>query len=205
MTFMEDGGLPHISCGVKQLLKDTFSENRVISRHFIHQWPTRSPDLTPCDFGLWGYIKSCVYRCWPITLVMLKASIRRHISSISTNMLFNAVQAVIHRLQAVFENEGRKFSKDCDLIQERRRLPRGLKNFKVAILNLIMNHMENRPQKFEDAELQALLDEDSTQMQEKVAKQLQVSQGAVSLRLNSLEMTQKLSRWVPHELSERQQ
>ncbi|UYV76672.1 CNOT6L [Cordylochernes scorpioides] len=50
-----------------------------------------------------------------------------------------------------------------------------------------------------DAELQALLDEDSTQMQEKLAKQLQVSQGAVSLRLNSLGMTQKLSRWVPHE------
>ncbi|UYV73512.1 CACTIN [Cordylochernes scorpioides] len=49
--------------------------------------------------------------------------------------------------------------------------------------------------KFEDAELQALLDEDSTQMQEKLAKQLQVSHGAVSQRLNSLGMTQKLSRW----------
>ncbi|UYV69232.1 CNOT6L [Cordylochernes scorpioides] len=58
---------------------------------------------------------------------------------------------------------------------------------------------------FEDAELQALLDEDSTQIQEKLAKQLQVSQGAVSLRLNSLGITQKLSRWVPHKLSERQQ
>ncbi|UYV72490.1 hypothetical protein LAZ67_9003364 [Cordylochernes scorpioides] len=33
------------------------------------------------------------------------------------------------------------------------------------------------PQKFEDAELQALLDEDSTQIQEQLAKQLQVSQG----------------------------
>ncbi|UYV61244.1 hypothetical protein LAZ67_1004078 [Cordylochernes scorpioides] len=54
---------------------------------------------------------------------------------------------------------------------------------------------------FEDAELQALLDEDSTQMQEKLAKQLQVSQGAVSLRLNSLGMTQKLSRWVPTSLA----
>ncbi|UYV76331.1 SETMAR [Cordylochernes scorpioides] len=61
------------------------------------------------------------------------------------------------------------------------------------------------PQKFEDGELQALLDEDSTQTQEKFAKQLQVSQGAVSLHLNSLRMTQKLSRWVPHELSKRQQ
>ncbi|UYV69157.1 hypothetical protein LAZ67_6002607 [Cordylochernes scorpioides] len=62
------------------------------------------------------------------------------------------------------------------------------------------NEPHGKPtQKFEDAELQALLDEDSTQMQEKLAKQLQVSQGAVSLRLNSLGMTQKLSRWVPHE------
>ncbi|UYV65369.1 K02A2.6-like [Cordylochernes scorpioides] len=68
------------------------------------------------------------------------------------------------------------------------------------------NEPRRKPhQKFEDAEQQALLDEDSTQTQEKLAKQLQVSQGAVSLRLNSLRMTQKLFRWVPHELSERQQ
>ncbi|UYV76767.1 SETMAR [Cordylochernes scorpioides] len=90
------------------------------------------------------------------------------------------------------------------------------------------NEPRGKPhQMFEDAEQQALLDEDSTQtqknmqktyakdlcknyanqfqQQEKLAKQLQVSQGAVSLRLNSLRMSQKLSRWVPHELSERQQ
>ncbi|UYV61976.1 hypothetical protein LAZ67_1007240 [Cordylochernes scorpioides] len=107
ITFMQDGGPPHISRGAKQLLKDTFGEDRVISRHFIHQWPSRSPDLTPCDFWLWGYIKSRVYRCRPTTLVMLKASIRRHVSSISSDMLFNAVQSVIYRLQSVFENEGR--------------------------------------------------------------------------------------------------
>ncbi|UYV85194.1 hypothetical protein LAZ67_X004905, partial [Cordylochernes scorpioides] len=100
ITFMQDGGPPHISRGAKQLLKDTFGEDRVISRHFIHQWPSRSPDLTPCDFWLWGYIKSRVYRCRPTTLAMLKASIRRHVSSISSDILFNAVQSVIYRLQA---------------------------------------------------------------------------------------------------------
>ncbi|UYV78809.1 hypothetical protein LAZ67_16002855 [Cordylochernes scorpioides] len=68
------------------------------------------------------------------------------------------------------------------------------------------NEPHGKPhQKFEDAELQALLDKNSTQTQEKLSKQIQVSQGGVSLRLNSLRMTQKLSRWVPHELSERQQ
>ncbi|UYV84311.1 hypothetical protein LAZ67_X001812 [Cordylochernes scorpioides] len=107
ITFMQDGEPPHISRGAKQLLKDTFGEDRVISRHFIPQWPSRSPDLTPCDFWIWGYIKSRVYRCRPTTLVMLKASIRRHVSSISSDILFNAVHSVIYRLQAVFENEGR--------------------------------------------------------------------------------------------------
>ncbi|UYV69592.1 hypothetical protein LAZ67_6004037 [Cordylochernes scorpioides] len=38
------------------------------------------------------------------------------------------------------------------------------------------------PQKFEDVELQALLDDDSTQMQEKLANQLQVSQGSLLYR-----------------------
>ncbi|UYV79775.1 hypothetical protein LAZ67_18000608 [Cordylochernes scorpioides] len=106
-TFMQDGGPPHISRGAKQLLKDTFGEYCVISRHFIHQWLSRSPDLMPCDFWLWGYIELCVYRCWPTTFAMLKASIRWHVSSISTDMLFNAFQSAIYRLQAVFENEGR--------------------------------------------------------------------------------------------------
>jgi hypothetical protein len=25
-------------------------------------WPPRSPDLTPCHFFLWGYVKDTVYR-----------------------------------------------------------------------------------------------------------------------------------------------
>ncbi|UYV78197.1 hypothetical protein LAZ67_16000433 [Cordylochernes scorpioides] len=54
ITFMQDGGPPHISRGAKQLLKDTFGEDRVIS----HQWPSRSPDLTPCDFWIWGDVRA---------------------------------------------------------------------------------------------------------------------------------------------------
>lgn len=28
------------------------------------QWPPRSPNITPCDFLLWGFIKSFVHRTW---------------------------------------------------------------------------------------------------------------------------------------------
>jgi hypothetical protein len=33
----------------------------VITDLSFHTWPPRSPDLTPCDFFLWGYIKDVVY------------------------------------------------------------------------------------------------------------------------------------------------
>ena len=34
---------------------------RVISRFGNVHWPPRSPDLSVCDFFLWGYLKSKVY------------------------------------------------------------------------------------------------------------------------------------------------
>jgi len=54
-------------------------------------------------------------------------------------------------------------------------------------------------------ELQALLDEDDSQTQKQLAEQLSnFSQQAVSNRLREMGKIQKVSRWVPHELNERQ-
>ena len=41
---------------------DNMFQDRVISRKPIRgrDWPARSPDLNPCDFCLWGYLKSKV-------------------------------------------------------------------------------------------------------------------------------------------------
>ncbi|UYV67343.1 THOP1 [Cordylochernes scorpioides] len=57
-----------------------------------------------------------------------------------------------------------------------------------------------RPIKFEDAELEALLDEDSSQTQEKLAEALGVTQQAISNRLKVMGMVQKQGNWVPYEL-----
>jgi len=51
-------------------------------------------------------------------------------------------------------------------------------------------------------ELQALLDEDDSQTQKQLAKQLSVSQQAVFNRLREMGKIQKIGRWVPHELNE---
>lgn len=60
------------------------------------------------------------------------------------------------------------------------------------------------PQKFEDAELQELLDEDDCQSQIQLADTLNVTQAAVSKRLHKMGKIQKEGKWVPYELTERQ-
>jgi len=62
---------------------------------------------------------------------------------------------------------------------------------------------ENRPRKVEDYQLQALLDED-TQSQKMLAEQLGVSQAAISMRLHAMGKVQKIGKWMPHELNDRQ-
>ena len=60
-----------------------------------------------------------------------------------------------------------------------------------------------RPKVYEDAELESLLDEDSCQTQEALARTLGVTQPAISHRLKSLGMIQKQGNWVPYELTPR--
>ncbi|UYV65740.1 ALG2, partial [Cordylochernes scorpioides] len=57
-----------------------------------------------------------------------------------------------------------------------------------------------RPIKFEDAKLEALLDEDSSQTQEELAETLGVTQQAISNRPKVIGMVQKQGNWVPYEL-----
>ncbi|GBM59222.1 hypothetical protein AVEN_240408-1 [Araneus ventricosus] len=59
--FVQDGAPPYIVTPVKQLLNLHFENYRIISRHFQTAWPPRLPDLNPCDFWLWGYLKDVVY------------------------------------------------------------------------------------------------------------------------------------------------
>ena len=59
------------------------------------------------------------------------------------------------------------------------------------------------PKKFEDEELETLLDEDPCQTQSEVAKSLGVDRTTVSKRLTALGMIQKEGSWVPYDLKPR--
>ena len=60
VIFMQDRAPPHFSCFVTDVLNERFPDAR-IGRGGPIPWPPRSPDLSPLDFFLWGYIKNIVY------------------------------------------------------------------------------------------------------------------------------------------------
>ena len=59
----------------------------LISRFGDMPWAPHSPDLSTCDFLLWGYLKSRVYTHKPRTLNDLKAAIRQEIRPIDRQLL----------------------------------------------------------------------------------------------------------------------
>ena len=61
-----------------------------------------------------------------------------------------------------------------------------------------------KPQKFEDEQLQELLDDDSFETQWQLAETIHVSQETISRRLQAMRKTNKLNKSVSHHLNERQ-
>jgi len=60
LWFQHDGAPPHSAREVAELLSQKFGQKVIANNGPVH-WPARSPDLTPMDYFLWGWIKSQVY------------------------------------------------------------------------------------------------------------------------------------------------
>ncbi|KAG5321876.1 MOS1T transposase, partial [Pseudoatta argentina] len=75
--------------------------------------------------------------------------------------------------------------------------------FKNGKFDIEDKERSGKPKVHEDAELEALLDEDSCQTQKQLALTLGATQQAISHRLKSLGMIQKQGNWVPYELKRR--
>ena len=58
--------------------------NRIISRDL---WPAHFPDITRCDFCLWGRLKNAVSKTNPRILEELKCNIRDEINNINRGEL----------------------------------------------------------------------------------------------------------------------
>lgn len=96
--FQQDGATSHTSNDSLAVVNEMFT-GKLISRRGDIPWPPRSPDLTPLDFFLWGYLKSRVYANKPTTIAQLKNNICEEMSAIPRTMC----QRVFTNLRSRFE------------------------------------------------------------------------------------------------------
>lgn len=76
------------------------------------------------------------------------------------------------------------------------------RRFKNGDFDVSDKERSGQPKKFEDDELQSLLDENPAQTLNELAEALGVGHSAVSDRLKAMGKIQKEGKWLPHELTE---
>jgi hypothetical protein len=82
----------------------SFFGDRIISKKL---WPRRSPDLTPPDYFLWGYLKGIVHQNKPQTTDALKAKITEEFQAVTADVLVRTSQNIARRVQSCLDaNDG---------------------------------------------------------------------------------------------------
>ena len=103
--FMQDGANPHVSGKSLSWLHEHFGE-RLISRRTDTQWSPHSPDLNPCDFYLWGFLKDTIFKTHFKDVKTLKLAIRRAAKAIPRSTCNAAAQNFKARIQMCLNNKG---------------------------------------------------------------------------------------------------
>lgn len=108
--FQQDGAPPHYAAAVREYLGAEHGD-RWIARGGPVPWPARSPDLTPCDFFLWGEIKRRVYVEEAQSLDALKLQIIRAFDEVKrdTVVLNKLKDNVQKRARLCLERNGLHF------------------------------------------------------------------------------------------------
>ena len=103
----QDGAPPHRRRFVTDRLAELFGD-RVIALNHVVEWPPRSPDLTPLDFFLRGYLKSKVYQTPPANLEELEQRIRHEIDTLRQDraLVRRAVFDMLRRVRVCSQRNG---------------------------------------------------------------------------------------------------
>ena len=105
--FQQDGAPAHTAARCIDWLQGRFGE-RIISRRCDMKWPPRSPDLTPPDFFLWGYLKLRIKKRRPQSIEELKQYITDEIRHVDRDksLLDRTFDDFVRRLRECVENNG---------------------------------------------------------------------------------------------------
>jgi hypothetical protein len=70
-------------------------------------WPPRSPDLTPCDFFLWGFVKDSVYvPPLPTSIHEIRYRITHALQAITADMLHRVWDEFDYRVDVCRVTQG---------------------------------------------------------------------------------------------------
>lgn len=72
-------------------------EHQIISCYSNISWPACSPDLSSCDFFLWGYLKSKVFQTHPADFNNQKDRISEKMNVISSAISLHVMGSVMNR------------------------------------------------------------------------------------------------------------
>jgi len=107
--FQQDGARPHNTPEVLEFLHSKF-QYRIVSNRFPQQfqcgfsWPPCSPDLNPCDYFLWGYLKDKVFSSALRTLPELKERIKESCAQVTKKecspLLYRTLYYVFKRFES---------------------------------------------------------------------------------------------------------
>lgn len=112
--FMQDGAAPHRTQGVFEAIHKVYG-TRVIGLgypKFAHgglEWPPYSPDLNPCDYFLWGYIKDHCYADNPKTVDELVGAIKKTTGGVTNDMLERVFDSFRKRIEFCANSNGAHF------------------------------------------------------------------------------------------------
>ncbi|KAG5889937.1 hypothetical protein JTB14_028946 [Gonioctena quinquepunctata] len=108
ITFQQDGAPPHYYGAVRRYLDEEY-RGRWIGRRGSTEWPARSPDLTPLNFFLWGYLESKVYATEPNNIDVLKQRIVAECEAVSADTFAKVRQEFKNRIFHCQEVNGGHF------------------------------------------------------------------------------------------------
>jgi len=94
MWYQQDGAPPHSHRDVRAYLDNTFPDRWIGCRGSV-EYPQRSPDVTPPDFFLWGYLKDTVYSTKPATPEKLRQETERFCAAVAAATWVAACELLI--------------------------------------------------------------------------------------------------------------
>ncbi|XP_034945009.1 histone-lysine N-methyltransferase SETMAR-like [Chelonus insularis] len=106
IIWQQDGATAHRRRDVLNCLDNLFPDGWIGLESWYREWPPRSPDMTPLDFFLWGYLKDKVYATPVLDEEDLQNRIIEEALAIPPEMIKRATNRVLTVVNQCIEEDG---------------------------------------------------------------------------------------------------